>query len=485
MSSDNADKTLLNMALAGIKEGRFTIDEAEKVFGLKIPREIYPTKEVGFYIDNKTPDYYGWAKYFIDNNKFFSFDGGYYIYDNEKTMYRRISEAEIDYRLTQDTMSKARPQDRNGFIRTLTSSSFKVPSEMTQIEGYLNLKNGTLDVKAGKLRPHDSNLFFTYCLPHNYEPSAKCDRWMKFLNDIFSGTEEMKIVASMIFGYVLLGGHPWLHQAYVLYGEGRNGKSTFLEILKYLIGYDNYSSVSLSKLNLPFSVIHLDNKLANIIEETPNDKINAEAFKTAIGGGHLQGSRKYENEYLFACQARFIFACNELPKFSEQSVGLQERLYFIPFKTYFEESNRNGNILNELKAELPGILNWALNGLNLLLDERRIPKTQASTEVLEQFKIESDSVHAWADEYLIFDADSKVETKARDLYRSYASDMNGTGRHTVSDMTFFKRLKKYLKTKKGFKNEFFLQRNSTYIGVYKINNASNQVALKIPNYYNN
>ena len=472
---NDVEETRLKLALDSIKMGKFTIGEAELIFNVKIPSGKYKTKDMGFHTPTKKgmmPDFYGWAEYFVDRTKFFTFDGGSYIYDNDCKKYRRISEAELDYILTQDTLRQVHPTQRNGFIRTLKSYSYKTPQIMKIPTGLLNLRNGVLDVRTGVLSPHNSNLFFTYCLPHAYDATARCDRWMKFLDDVFEGSSELKIISAMIFGYVLMGGHPWLHQAFVLYGEGRNGKSTFLEMLKQLIGQENFCSVSLSKLDKAFSVVHLDNKLANVIEESPNDRINAEAFKTAIGGGQLMGSKKYENEYLFDCHARFVFACNELPKFGEQTVGLQERLYFIPFKKYFEPSVRNGNILVELSAELPGILNWALSGLSLLLDERRIPVVQSSVDVLDQFKTESDSVYSWAEEFLTFDQNSKTEISSRALYKMYVEDTRDSNRQCVSDQKFFKRLRKFLNEKYKYPDDFINTKTRAYTGLSRSNGSS-------------
>lgn len=449
MSHDIINAALLGLAERGIKEGRMSVEEAEGLYGIKIPRPEESSKENGFYIKGKKqpePDYYGWAKYYIEKNKFFSFDGGYYIYDDKRKHYRRISELEIDYHLTQDTMSKAQPIHRAGFLRTLAASSFKLPSEMQRTKEMLNLQNGVLNIRTKELSQNDGSLFFTYCLPHTYDPSAKCDKWIKFLNEVFKGSDEMKAIAAQIFGYIMLGGHPWLHKAFVLYGEGRNGKSTFLEILKELIGLHNFTTVSLSDLDKAFSRVRLDDTLANIIEETPNDKINAEIFKTAVGGGHLLGAEKYKDEYTFQCNARFIFACNELPKFSESSVGLQERLYFIPFNTYFEKDKRNGNILKELLEELPGVLNWALSGLDMLLEQRYIPDCDSSQKIFEQYQAEADSVYSWANDSI--DINEKADfITTHQLYNYYRGALKDSGRRAVSDMTFYKRFKKFMREK--------------------------------------
>lgn len=441
------DTVAYDMALQAVESGRLSKEDAEENYQVKL--KDLSVKHTGFYVRGKKsiqPDYYEWAKYFIQERRFFTYEGGYYIYDETKKHYRRIQEDEIDYQLTIDTKHKVKPEHRNNFIRTLTASNFRTLEELEATNGLLNLNNGVLNIRTREFSPHDGSQFFTYCLPHEFNKDARCDKWMKFLNEVFKGSEEMMAVSAQIFGYIMLGGHPWLHKAFVLYGEGRNGKSTFLEILKVLLGHRNFTSVSLSDLDKSFSRVRLDDTLANIIEETPNDKINAEIFKTAIGGGHLLGAEKYKNEYTFQCNARFIFACNELPKFSENSVGLQERLYFMPFNTYFEKGKRNGNILNELTEELPGILNWALSGLDMLLENRYIPDCAASQTIFEQYQLEADSVYSWANENVKIDKDM-LFVKSKDLYAKYRHDLSDTGRRPVSDMVFYRRFKKYVREK--------------------------------------
>lgn len=437
-----------------IKKGR-----ASKGIEWNIGQKLkHPSLLTNFYIEEKyidkngeekirsTPDYNGWAEYIVDTKNFFTSQGPTYIYDDIRSYYRTICEQEVEAMLTKTTKGYVKPHHRSHFIRVLRAHNFKGMDTLLKTSGMINLNNGSLNLKTKELEPHSPKNFFTYCLPHDYDQDAKCEKWIKFLDEVFQGNEELKLVAAQIFGYILMGGHPWLHKAFVLFGTGRNGKSTFLDVLKALIGFHNFASVSLAKLNNPFSVVQLDSMLANVVEETPNDKINAETFKTAIGGGHLVGCKKYEDEYQFQCNSRFIFACNEMPRFSENSTGLQERLYFLPFKTYIEKEKRNGNILNELLAELPGILNWALTGLDILIAEKRLPESESTKETFEEYKTEADSVYQWATENISFD--QRVEfVKTKEIYKKYRFDLRDTGRFPVTDMTFYKRLKKYIKEK--------------------------------------
>ena len=260
-------------------------------------------------------------------------------------------------------------------------------------DGFVNLANGILEAKTNELRPHSSNYFFKYILPHRYDPSAECPRFREFLNFIFDNDPQYTDLTAEIFGYCLLGGNQFLHKSFVLYGSGRNGKSTWLEILQSLLGQTNISSVSLANLTKPFSVVNLDGKLANIVDETPNDQINAEAFKTATSGGWLTGAHKGKPEYPVRCNARFLFASNKIPNFSETTVGLKERLYFIKFSKFIEADSRDPYIKEYIVAnEMAGVLNFALAGLKTRLDRGYMLPTTGNFEMMEECNTEYDSV---------------------------------------------------------------------------------------------
>lgn len=422
----------------------------------------YPTLVDGFHFKQEktdkfgnisttyNPDYHGWSKYMINERAFVQSEGPSYIYDDNKNHFYSIGEHELTKYLISDTGKICKPQNYSLYHKVLRGESFKNHTDLNVPNGLINLKNGVLDLKSGAILTHSKEHFFTYCLPTEFNESAQCPRWIEFLNNIFPSDPEFIHISAEIFGYTLYGGEPWLHKAFVLFGEGRNGKSTYLNVLQNLLGRNNYSSIRLTDLINKPSVVHIDGKLANIVEETPNDRINSEIFKDAVSGGTIQARRLYENEYSFECKARFIFACNELPKFGENTVASNERLFFIPFKKYFTESERNHNIRKELLNELPGILNWAICGLKMLLENGKMTTSNASSVVMDEYNQENDSVYAWCKDHISINLDNKTEYPGKTFYSEYKTDTINSGRHPVSDMTFYRRFKKYLRALDGF-----------------------------------
>lgn len=339
-----------------------------------------------------------------------------------------------------------KPGHIDGFVKIIKSKCFADAMGISTPEALINVNNGVIDVKTGALLPHSYKYLFKYCAPVDFSHSAECPRWEKFLDEVFEGNKDLVDLSQRLFGYILLGGRPFLHKAFVLYGGGRNGKSTFLDVLRAVIGYESYSTVSMSKLDKEFSLVNIDGMLANIVEETPTDEINAEVFKTLVGGGEIQAAHKGMDEYKFRCNARFVFACNDLPVFRDKSVGLEERLVFIPFNRYFKESERDTSITEKLITELPGIFNWALKGAKTIEKERKIPSYAITTEAKEMYRLETNPTYAWFKEEIEITEDIHYQVPVNTLYEEYSKDMNANGNRPFSKDKFSKQFRKYLES---------------------------------------
>lgn len=259
----------------------------------------------------------------------------------------------------------------------------------------INIANGVLDFKENKLYPSSNKFLFKYKIPIKYDSEAKCTRWDKFLDETFEGDKQLIDLVQDLFGYTIMGDNPFLHRVFILYGDGRNGKSTMLDVLKDLIGYENFSAVSMADIHKPFSAVMLDGKLANIVGETSIDNISNEAVKAIAAGEPIIAANKGKDEYKFNPTARLIFACNNLPKFGDNSVGILDRLVFIPFDRYLKTSERDTLIGQKLKAEYSGILNWAIVGLKRVLDTRKIHSALKSDEVKEDYRRSSNKIYDW------------------------------------------------------------------------------------------
>lgn len=365
-------------------------------------------------------------------------------FDGKK--WRFMSKTELSNFIIKQNSECIMPQHMDMFAKIIRGTCHTEAIGFIPNDGLINVSNGVVHIMTGALGAHDYKYNFKYVSPVVYDEQAKCPTWDKFLEDTFGGNQELIDLSKRLFGYLLMGGRPFLHRAFVLYGTGRNGKSTFVDILRAVLGSDSYSTVSMAKLDREFSVVAIDGKLANIVEETPTDEINAEAFKNLVGGGEVQASYKGLDEFKFRCNARFVFACNDMPVFKDKSVGLEERLVFIPFKRFLKEDARDEMMLEKLLAELPGIFNWAINGAQVMAVEKKIPKYDAVIEAKEMYRQETDPLYAW------FTEEVQVSTSGgrftpQEIYEKYKSACELNGNKAYSKDKFMKRFRILVATK--------------------------------------
>lgn len=404
---------------------------------------------------------------FDEKNKAFD-DTESIKFDGKKWSW--LSKTEFNNYIFEQNKSVLQPAHLDGFAKMIKSKCFINALGIKHPDGLINVNNGVIDVVSGNLLPHSHEYLFKYCAPVDFDKSAECPQWENFLFQVFNGNVELCDLVQRLFGYILIGGRPFLHRAFVLYGNGRNGKSTFLDVLRAVIGSDAYSTVSMAKLDKEFSLVNIDGKLANIVEETPNDEINAEVFKTLVGGGEVQAAHKGFDEYSFRCNARFVFACNDMPIFKDKSVGLEERLVFIPFERYFEEHERDTKMTEKLLTELPGILNWALAGVRLITKDPTIPDYAVLRQSKETYRVETNPLYAWFLEAVDVRVDGDNIT-VNDAYRIYSRAILENGGKPFSKDRFAKQFRKHLESECKIKNIYYDKNLRDSVGNNRIFNV--------------
>jgi P4 family phage/plasmid primase-like protien len=422
--------------------------------GMKTDADGNPYEQVGFYYKyeetNKkgevktriVPQFRLMANYCAERKDMVFDDAKWMRHDGK--MWTHLSRTGLQSFIHRENAKCIRPEHIDQFGKMIRAACYSGNYEFKDTDGLINIANGIINARTSELMPHSPHYKFEYCTDVAYEPNAECPTWENFLCEIFERNIELIDLAQRLFGYIMIGGAPFLHRAFVLYGSGRNGKSTFLEILRAIIGRKSYSVVSMGKLDKEFSIVNIEGKLANIVEETPTDEINAEIFKNMVGGGEVQAAHKGFDEYSFKCHARFIFACNDMPVFRDKSVGLEERLVFIPFNRYFEDHERDTNIIPKLMAELPGILNWAIEGARTMLAQRSLPNYQTTAQMKELYRDETNPLINWMNECVTVSASGSQMT-TKEIYAEYRRFCEESGCRSVSKINFGRQFRAEIK----------------------------------------
>ena len=292
-------------------------------------------------------------------------------------------------------------------------------------------------------RPLTADLLATTAQTYPYDPDADCPRFKQMLIDL-QPDQAMRDMLQMMMGLCLVPETKYA-KFWILYGNGGTGKSTFLRILKRVVGADNCCNVPLLDLQDKFSLWPLAERLVNIVEELqPDDKFGSiryveDRFKNMVSGGDIPVERKGRDRTEAKCLARHVFACNQLPVFGDRSDGLWDRMVIVPFEQRIRNTGKMILDFDQtLVDELPGILNFALVGLARLRRLDRFPEPEACLQAKAEHRDRCDQDSLWIRENFVRD-DNPVNgwsfvSVAYDAYRKFLT-ANGLFQRTAVTFT--------------------------------------------------
>lgn len=314
-----------------------------------------------------------------------------------------------------------------------------------EVEGevWINFKNGTLRIlRDGTtlLLPHSREDFFRYVLPYDFDPSAVCPQWNNFLCEVLPDLTVQRVLAEGI-GLCLAPGIK-SEKMLVFFGHGSNGKSVVLDVIESLFGSPNVSSVSLKDLTEDKRMLpEIEHKLVNISSEGDRE-LNASALKALVSGEPVTAYELYRGPRHMQRYARLITSFNVLPR-AEATHGFYRRFQIIPFGVTIDEKRADVNLASKLKQELPGILNWVLEGLRRYLTNYRFTESKACEDALYLYRQNSDSVRLFISEVCQPNEDllHPVETMGRQLFDAYKRFCIEVSMKNLGRNTFYERLK--------------------------------------------
>lgn len=273
----------------------------------------------------------------------------------------------------------------------------------------LVLTNGTLDFREGLFREHRGSDYATCRSPIAFDPAAECPRWMAFLERCFHD-DETRAYVSRAFGYCLTG---LVHEdaLFFCHGSGANGKSTFLAVLKMVLG-ELMTTVPFAALtaaksdnNFDYYKANMEGKRVVVTDEIPEGRKLAEGqIKALTGGDMINARRPFEQPYTFPPTHKLWLMGNHKPDIKGTDEGIWRRVHMIPFLVTIpvEERRPRHEVLAEFLAEAPGILNWAVRGLLESRDIGLRPPPQV-VDATASYREESDQFGAFLAECTVPD----------------------------------------------------------------------------------
>lgn len=316
----------------------------------------------------------------------------------------------------------------------------------------IGMKNGIFDLSlymGGKppLIAHTADFFSFNCLPFKYDDSIVCPVWSSFVEEVHPDSETRDFLQEWI-GYGLVP--DTTHHYFVVFiGDGANGKSVFCCVMRELYGRDNVSAVGLEQFNptRTFPLHAMVGKLVNIVEEIGEvDKVAEGILKNIVSGGEMTIEQKNKDPILAKSTARLTFATNVLPRFRDRSNGLWRRMVPIQFLVQILDTKKqNKNLVDGdwwiSSAELPGIMNWALQGLARLMTRGHFILPESSNRLLAEYKDEANPAKLFLEENCTFTSGANVSQRV--LYLKYSKWIRDQGGVPLGGTQFRKEVEKH------------------------------------------
>jgi len=308
----------------------------------------------------------------------------------------------------------------------------------------LRLADCMIDLRSGEARQATRLDRMTKSSPVAFDAEARCPRFEQFVSEIFAGDEELTNFVRKAIGYSLTGSVRE-QCLFACYGDGRNGKSTLLEILLHLLGdygidlpfgaleAKRYGNTPGEGVNLPGA------RFAKVVEIREGRQLDEARIKSWTGGDTMSVRPLYSNTFSFNPTHKLWLAFNHKPVISDDSPAMWRRIRMIPFLQKFEGAQKDPTLLEKLKAEAPGILNWAIEGC-LRWQHEGLEAPTAVAQATQEYQAESDVLASFLHDCCIIEAAASVTSA--ELWSSYLSWADQSGEPRFSRNALADHLKK-------------------------------------------
>ncbi|MBU8574956.1 phage/plasmid primase, P4 family [Bacillus pumilus] len=329
-----------------------------------------------------------------------------------------------------------------------------------------NCDNGVINLKTGELRPHDRNLLLTKMSHIPYEKDADCPNWINFLESIFlttAGDPDHELIEYLqkAIGYSLTGVTKE-QIMFFLFGNGRNGKSTFINVIQDILGdyaRQTNSDTFLKKKNesgINNDVARLDGaRFVSAVESEEGQQLS-EALVKQITGGEKMSARFLRQEYFeFTPEFKVFFTTNHKPIIKGGDNGIWRRIKLVPFTVTIPEEKIDADLPEKLKREMPGILRWIVDGC-LKWQKEGLKDPKAIRNATQGYREDMDILGPFLNENCTIHEDASIEAKI--LYENYKKWCFQNDEIDLKNRSFYRQLEvRGFKKENGAKNKVYFK----------------------------
>ena len=338
----------------------------------------------------------------------------------------------------------------------------KQPSEANLIA----FNNGVYDIMTGELKPFSTEIVITNKIPWDYDPDAYSELADSTLNKLSCGDAAIRALLEECIGYCFYRRNE-LGKAFILTGDKSNGKSTFLDCVKAILGEKNISALDLKELGDRFNTSMMFGKLANIGDDIGDDFLQGSQvsiFKKIVTGNRIKAERKGQDPFEFNPFIKLLFSANDIPRMKDKTGAVLRRLVIIPFNATFGKSDPDYDPFIKYKLiekdSIEYFIRLGIEGLKRVIINDEFTKSTKVQNQLNEYEEENNPIIA-------FIADSGIDMienePTNEVYKRYQVFCADNAMAPMSNIVFSKQINKRL----GFK---VIQK--------KLNNVNRKIFVK-------
>lgn len=337
-----------------------------------------------------------------------------------------------------------------------------VPVTVGELDRHImafNAPNGTITLKNGTLLEHNKSWLITHLSPVEYTDKADHPLWDRFLDDIFCGDAELIHYIQKAVGYSLTG-RTDEQCLFFLFGTGRNGKSTFIDVIRNIMG-DYAMNVQPETLMVRNNNGSASSDIARLkgarfvtsVEPNEGMRLNEGLIKQLTGEDWITARKLYGNEFEFKPEFKLWMATNHKPIIRGTDTGIWRRIHMIPFTANIPPEKADKQLGDKLCAEYPAILKWAVDGC-LMWQREGLGMPKAVLDMVREYRREMDVVTAFIEDRCKI-GDNEYE-RASTLYSEYSAWCDNNNEYKMSNTKFSIELAKRFKKVSKMDGKYFV-----------------------------
>lgn len=349
--------------------------------------------------------------------------------------------------------------------RTILRETLAFKSELLNRSAHLfSCANGTIDLRTGEMHAHDPKEFITASSPIAYEVTAEAPRFRKFLAEIFNGDQDVIAFAQRWFGYCITGDISE-HKMLFHVGGGGNGKSTLMDLLRFVLGPDYYSTAPGNLLTLevkgasPELADLLGRRMITIAETEESLEMREGLVKQITGGDPIKARMLYKSHFEFLPTHKLQVFTNFRPQIKGQDFAIWRRILLLDYPNSYGDAIQvargEAQLLGDpklekaLQSEAPGVLRWLVEGARAWYESRLEPPAVV-LDTTAKYRTEQDRPRQFAIERLEADPSARTALAgaAESVYPAYRGWCSGMGYHPLSRTRFQNEMLRVIPTAK-------------------------------------